>query len=178
LAELLRNREAVAHGLTIMASEMLFHDLPAVLEEVVGERQASVLLERLASKAAERGFAEFAHHLGIEGPLEPLHLLTIFLEPPGGEKVHPFQVARRLETGGGRVTLVLGEKLSQPEAALLAGVVAGVLTAAGHPARALADTSAIQHMCRSGGERPEYVVYPVDGEKIVVERLECSGQEP
>jgi len=174
LAELLRDRAAVAHGLSVMATEMLFHDLPSMLREVVGERQAEVLLERLASRAAERGFREFVKQLGVEGPMEPLQVLTVFLRPRSGKKVHPFQVASRVEAGGGRVRLLLAERLGHVEAALLAGVVAGVLAAVGHPARAVTERSAAQHLCRSG-ERPEYIVYPEDT-AIAVEGLVCESR--
>ena len=168
MAELLRDREAVAHGLSVMAVDMLFHELPRMLEEIVGRRQAAVLLERLASRAAEKGFREFAAKAGVTGPLEPLHLLTIFLRPPSGEKLHPFQVASRLETGGAGARLVLAEQLGPLEAALLAGVVAGVLTAAGHPARAVGSSDAAGRACGSV-EGLEFVVYADDASAVVVE---------
>jgi len=160
VAELLKNREAVAHGLSVMATKMLLDDLPGLLTSVVGERQAAVLLGKLASTAAERGFREFLRRAGAEGGLDPLHVLTVFLEPPSGERVHPFQVVERIETGEGLVRLPLSrrEQWSLAKAALMAGVVAGVLSGAGHPAKPLTSRAAAAHM--PGGERPEYVVYP------------------
>lgn len=176
MAELLSNREAVAHGLSVMATRMLFEQLPRYLAEIVGEKQASVLLSRFAEEAAEAGFREFASKVGMREPPPPHHLLTIFLAPPPGkEKAHPFQVVERLETGEGRIVLYLvSRRWSLVEASMLAGVVAGVLTAAGYRAKPLTGASAARHLC--GEEHPSYIVYPGrKGERwtIVVEPLKC-----
>ncbi len=179
MAELLENREAVAHGLSVMATKMLLDDLPGLLTSVVGERQAAVLLGKLASTAAERGFKAFLRNVGVEpGSLNPLHVLTVFLEPTSGERVHPFQVVERIETGEGRVRLPLSqrEQWSLAKAALMAGVVAGVLSGTGHPARPLTSREASAHI--PGGEALEYIVYPEQSSGrwlVVVEPLGRGG---
>ncbi len=161
MAELLQNKEAVAHGLSVMATQMLLDDLPGLLTSVVGERQAAVLLGKLASTAAERGFRAFLGSVGVDpSSLNPLHVLTVFLEPPSGKRIHPFQVVERIETGEGRVRLPLSrrEQWSLAKAALMAGVVAGVLSGTNHPAKPLTSREAAAHI--PPGERLEYLVYP------------------
>lgn len=176
MAELLSNEEAVAHGLSVMATRMLFEQLPRYLAEIVGEKQASVLLARFAEEAAEAGFREFAARVGMREPPPLHHLLTIFLAPPRGkEKVHPFQVVERLETSEGKVVLRLaGRRWNLVEASMFAGVVAGVLTAAGYVTKPLTEESAARHLCGEGA--PSYIAYPRrEGETwmIVVEPLSC-----
>jgi hypothetical protein len=161
VAGLLGNREAVAHGLSVMASRMLFEQLPGYLARVVGEKQAAVLLGRFVAEAAREGFRDLARRLGVRDLPPPIRLLAIFFSPPRPEqRVHPFQVAEHLETGGGRIVLVLEPReWSLPILGLLAGVVAGVLDAAGERAVPLTEPSAARHLC--GEEpRPGLVVYP------------------
>ncbi len=177
MAELLRHADAVARGLTTMAVTMLLEDLPETLARVVGERQAAVLLERLAAPAAERGFREFLEAAGAEPP-EPLEALTVFLAPRGGGgRLHPFQVAEAIETGDGRASLRLaGRGWGLAKASLVAGVVAGVLRALGLEARPLTGPEALAQLCR--GEPPAAAVYPeqrAGAWRVTVDFHPCRG---
>ncbi len=178
MAELLRDREAVAHGLSVMATRMLFENLPSVLEDIIGERQATIILERMAEEAAELGFKEFMRMLGI-GDLRDMpidKLLTIFSAPPPGRpKMHPFQVVRKIEVSDSRIVLEIEDGHRHPsEVGILAGTIAGVLTAAGYSARPLSGPDAVKHLCSSDNP-PRYAVYPVkNGEwRIVIEGVKC-----
>ena len=178
-AHLLSNLEAVSRGLTEMALGMLFRELPDTLAGVVGERQAAILLAKVAASAARRGFTEFLRAAGA-GRLEPLEALTVFLRPKGGAPVHPFQHVERIETGGGRAVLVLSSDVGWglPRAGMMAGVVAGVLEALGLDARPLTGVEAVSQLCRSGGS--PVAVYPEGSGarwRIVVDFQACRGGE-
>ncbi len=185
MAELLRNKEAVAHGLSVMATRMLFEELPSILEYIIGGRQATIILERMAEEAAEEGFREFMRMLGftrdIRMPLEKL--ITIFLAPPSNQpKTHPFQVVKAVRVvGGRRIVLEVEEGHKHPsELGILAGTIAGVLTAAGYRAKPLSSPETKRHICSANNEPPQYLVYPVRGDdgkwKIIIEEVNCARQ--
>lgn len=153
LAALLGDREAVSRGLTEMAVEALLAELPRLLEEVVGQRQALVLLERLLERAAGRGFRAFLEAAGARpeevapGPGALAEILEVLFSSPGGERLHPFQLGEAVERldGGARIILKPGHGVY--EAAALAGVVAGVLDALGVAARPLPAREGARHLC-------------------------------
>jgi len=180
LTELLRDRQAVAYGLTVMATRMLLETLPAELERVVGARTAAALLAHLASHAAREGFKAFMEKLQAKQLPPPEKLLEIFLRTPG-EQLHPFQTLEEIQHHNSKTVMRLaGKQWTLPRIALLAGVIAGVLTAAEHPTQPLTDPRVERHLCTQAN-RPEYTIYPTKHDEtlhITLEKLECSQQQP
>ena len=67
MAELLRDRDAVNYGLTVMGYELFTRFLPARLEGVLGVRGAAVIIASVAEEGARSGFRAFLERLGVRG---------------------------------------------------------------------------------------------------------------
>ncbi len=176
VAQLLEHRDAVAYGLTVMVTDMLFVELPAMLAKLIGEKQATMVLEMLAKKTAEEGFRHFLEKLSVKpGSLTLREVLEVFVLREGSEPAHPFQRVTRIVEEDDRITLVVKNGRESP--AILAGVIAGVMEAGlGVRTQALASPATAQHLCHQDNP-PDYIVYPAGEDRVVVERLKCGKQD-
>ncbi len=55
MVSLLERRDAIAYGLAVMVTDMLFSELPSLLSNLIGGKQATSILEMLAKKTVEEG---------------------------------------------------------------------------------------------------------------------------
>ncbi|KSW11483.1 hypothetical protein CF15_01130 [Pyrodictium occultum] len=181
-----RVKDAVIRSLLAMLERLVLEDLPGVIGNMVGERQGVALVGRMLQNSSRHGFQEFVKSLGLEPTgVRIEHWLSVFLEPEGGNLLHPFQVFRSVECDWDQCMLLLseGERAERMagsltlRAALLAAI-AGALEALGRRAQWLADPSMKKYLCSR--VKPEVVVYfredPRGGRHyVVVEKMKCGS---